>query len=99
MAINIQCLTCNFDYDVDIVEVLESVECLTCPNCNSEPDPSLVEDLVTSISNIIDCLRELGTKFYYNIELDTEELVGEYLESGAMIDSDLESLDGDEDTE
>lgn len=95
-TINFQCASCDGDYDIEIVHLLERPGALKCPHCGTRPQAHRAQQFAQALEDVLTAMAALRSKARFELQLDTDALPAPY---GGDDDADagLGRLDDDDD--
>ena len=95
-TINFQCASCDGDFDIEIIHLLERPGALKCPHCGNRPQAHRAQQFAQSLEDVLTAMAALRSKVRFELQLDTDALPAPY---GGDDESDagLGRLDDDDD--
>jgi hypothetical protein len=102
MTIDFTCQKCEGGFEIDAQDLIDGTEKLVCPHCDAKAPPSLTEDFVSALSEMLSQAAALSKKFAVSLAVESEELDEDEDEEDDDDDEDeVDDLeeDGDDDDE
>ena len=94
-TINFQCASCDGDYDIEIIHLLERPGALKCPHCSTRPQAHRAQQLAQALEDLMTSMAALRPKVRFELQLDSDALPPPY--GGDDEDAGLGRLDDDDD--
>lgn len=99
MTLDFTCKRCDAVFEAEYGDMLQG-EKVQCPNCDTKAPPKTIEEVLTSLDELMAAMAELRSSFHLSVTLESDELPPPYDSDAAEEDEDLEEeedLDEDDD--
>jgi DNA-directed RNA polymerase subunit RPC12/RpoP len=102
-TINFQCASCDGDFDIDVIHLLERPGALKCPHCGNRPQAHRAQQFAQALEDVLTAMAALRPKARFELQLDTDALPPPYGADeeedgglGRLDDEDEDEEDGDD---
>jgi DNA-directed RNA polymerase subunit RPC12/RpoP len=94
MVIDLECINCNGDFELDAGDLLENPKPIKCPHCKQKVDAKASEDFTTTLEDLIAQVSAMNKKFSITLTIESDDLPGSY-----AVEEDEDEDAGDDDVE
>ncbi|MBX2812867.1 MAG: zinc ribbon domain-containing protein [Myxococcales bacterium] len=77
-TINFQCASCDGDFDIEILHLLERPGALKCPHCGNRPQAHRAQQFAQALEDVLTAMAALRSKIRFELQLDTDALPAPY---------------------
>lgn len=77
-TINFQCSSCDGDFDIDVLHLLERPGAIKCPHCGSRPQAHRAQQFAQALEDMFTAMAALRPKVRFELQLDSDALPPPY---------------------